>query len=291
MRVRSSRYTLIGLLVGLLSACSPQAVPTPRPTLIMSAATLQASPTVQILSAETLYANVTPPGANNAASAGLPSGQYQPPIAAGTRSLSGVQEETIVMADGTMLSADLYVPDSLTRAPAVLLLGSDKLGWDTLPDHLRDRGYNVLVIALPAPTYTVNDFRSVLETMSVTDSIDPAHMAVLAELDAANWALEGCAAVLLCDALAVFSPTSRDRTQAAIGTYAPRPLLIAVASNDAESYPVALSLAGAAQNSTVFVELVSGRGAALVATSESLEFSLMSFLESNLRPVGAPTLP
>lgn len=285
-RADITRGAILLVWVCLLSACNPSnAAPTPRATRSASSATLQPSATVEILSSDQLYANETPSGANNLVSANLPSGQYQPPIALGTSSLAGVQPIEMVLADGTRLMASLYEVESLTRVPGVLLLAADQQQWGTLPDRLRNRGYSVVVVALPRADYPVGDFQSLLETISLVDSIDPAYIAVLAELDAANWALEGCAAVLLCDALAIFSPTSRDRTQAAIAGYAPRPLLIAVAVDDAANYSVALTLAGAAQTSTVFVELPTGSGAELLLLDEALEFSLMSFLEANLRPV------
>ncbi len=283
-KIVHSLLPLLVLLSVFLSACSTtEAIPTSRPTRIASAPTLQASPTFRIQSSGELYALETPSGSNNAASAGLPSGQYAPPIVEGTRNSDGVQVVEVVLTDGSMLAADLYETASLGRVPGLIFLGSDPLSWGALPQTLRGRDYTVLVLSLPRTDSPVSDFQSLLETMSLVGSVDPAHLAVIAELDSANWALEGCAAYELCDALALFSPTSRERTQAAITQFAPRPLLVAAAQDDAESYPVALNLAGIAQASTQFEEEVTGKGAGLLVLSDTLQNSILNWLDEQLK--------
>jgi hypothetical protein len=227
-----------------------------------------------------LYALETPSGANNAASASLPSGQYAPPIVEGTRNSDGAQVIDVVFSGGVLLPAMLYEADSLGRVAGVILLSADANAWGALPQTIRGLGYTVLVLPLPRTDYPLEDFQTMLDTMSLIGSVDPARLVVLAELDSANWALEGCATFPLCDALALFSPTSRERTQVAITQFLPRPLWVVAAQDDATSYPIALNLAGVAQGSTQFVEEVTGRGAGLLILSNTLQQSLLAWLDS-----------
>jgi hypothetical protein len=274
---------LLALL--LLCACTAEPAPTPRPTREISAPTLAPSPTVRILDSETLYAFETPAGANNATSAALPSGQYQPPLPQGTRSLDGDQIVTITLADASLLQADLVENNSLTRVPGVVLLGMQPASYGDFVYSLRDAGYSVLVTA-PSAAAVRSSFDAILEAMTFVNSVDPAHLAVIAELELADAALEGCARNLLCDAVGLLSPQDREQTAQALNRYLPRLLWVASAQDDAVSYPTALNLAGLSQRSTTFREAVTGRGAGMLALQPDLQTDLIAWLSSTL-----PALP
>jgi len=269
----------------LLCACTAEPAPTPRPTREMSAPTLAPSPTVRILDSESLYALETPAGANNPTSAALPSGQYQPPVPQGTRSLSGDQIVTMTLADGSLLQADLVENNSLTRVPGILLLGTQPASYSTFVYSLRDAGYSVLVAA-PPPAAASASFDALLESLTFVNSVDPALLAVIAELELADAALEGCARNLLCDAVVLLSPQDRERTAQALSRYLPRPLFVASAQDDVISYPTALNLAGLSQRSTAFREVATARGAGMLALYPDLQTELMAWLSGIL-----PTLP
>ncbi len=281
MRGRSSLLALVGM--ALLAACTPSEAPTSIPTFALSGPTLAPSPTVHMLPSGELYADLTPEGANNPVSAALPSGQYQPPLLAAPDGLSGSREATFQLTNGVTLNGIVQEAVSDRRVPGVLLLGPRAANWGELPQRLAALGYTSAAVSMTRFDFNTAEVAALLESLALLPSVDPSRLAVVAELEAADWALEGCGLSGLCKALAILSPTNRARTQANVARFAPRPLLVAAAEDDVQSHPIALALSGQAVDSLQYVPAPTGRGATLLQTAPTLEFQMMAFLEAALR--------
>lgn len=276
---------LSSLCVGaalLLAACSGASDPTPIPTFALSGPTLEPSPTIQFLSSGELYVDITPEGANNPASAALPSGQYQPPLLAAPVDLSGAREATFQLTNGVTLNGVVQEAVSDQRAPGVLLLGPRAANWGELPSRLAGLGFTVAAVSMTRFDFNAAEVATLLETVALLRSVDPSRLAIVAELEAADWALEGCGLSGLCKALVILSPTNRARAEASMPRFAPRPLLISAAEDDVQSFPIALALSAQAATSIQYVPAPTGRGAALLGIAPTLEFQLIAFLQASL---------
>lgn len=281
MRALSSLCVAAALL---LTACAGANDPTPIPTFAVSGPTLEPSPTIRFLSSGELYADVTPEGANNPASAALPSGQYQPPLLAAPADLSGMRDATFQLTNGVALNGVVQEAISDQRVPGVLLLGPRAANWGELPARLAGLGFTAAAVSMTRFDFNAAEVATLLETVALLPSVDPARLAIIAELEAADWALEGCGLSGLCKALAILSPTNRARAEASMPRFAPRPLLIAAAEDDVQSYPLALALSAQAATSIQYVPAVTGRGAGLLSLAPTLEFQLIAFLQASLEP-------
>ncbi|MGB1288547.1 MAG: hypothetical protein ACPG7F_18575, partial [Aggregatilineales bacterium] len=162
---RSTVFILTLLII--LTGCDAlnQAAPTATP--ILSAATLAASPTVQIRNSDELYNNVIV-GQNEPTAAAMPSNGILPPEVVATKEAGGAKVVEILLEDGTRLVADLYERIEMQAIetgdfsgqqpvafPGVLLLSTERLAWDLLPLQLFQSGMTVLVVEIranPLPT-------------------------------------------------------------------------------------------------------------------------------------------
>jgi hypothetical protein len=273
---------ITGCMAIFLASCAPEVAPTARPTPALSAPTLAPSPTVAILTSDQLYGQETPRfGVNDLTAASLPSGQELPPIIYGTPAPDGSQAIEIVLLDDTRALGVLYTSNALVRAPAILLLSRTGNVWGNLPLDLQASGFTVMSLVLPNANYSTDELGEILNTLGLVSTVDPGRMAVIAEIDSADFALQACAVQLLCDALVMLSPVNRDVTLGAVSNFIPRPLFLAVAQDDAISYPTTLALSGVTQGASTFVEYATGRGVGLLTLNSDLTTTLIAWLRDN----------
>jgi hypothetical protein len=267
------------IILGLLAGCAAgEPVPTATPTAALSAPTLAASPTVQILNSDELYGDTTSSGQNNPLAAALPSGGELPPLLSSTLEPSGAQSVQLVLAEGPLLNGDLYIKGDF-RVPGVLLLAPDKLAWGLLPLQLHAAGMTVLVADLPP---VASDIATILISFSELNAVDPARLGVIGADSGANLALQGCAMYAACDALVLLSPEGRDTLPGVMPNYNPRPLLLSVAQTDTEAYLTSVALAGLSSNAQL-ITYDSGRGAGLLALHPDLSNTIVTWMNEQLR--------
>jgi hypothetical protein len=271
-----------GCVAFCLASCTPETAPTARPTHALSAPALAPSPTVAILTSDQLYGQETPRfGVNDLTAASLPSGQELPPIINGTLSPNGSQGVEIILLDNSRALGALYESNALGRAPAILLLSRNSGVWGNLPLDLQASGFTVMSLVLPNADYSTEELGEILNTLGLVSTVDPGRMAVIAEIESADFALQACAIQLLCDALVMLSPVNRDATLGAVGNFIPRPLFLAVAQDDPISYPTTLALSGVTQGASTFSEYPTGRGAGLLTLNTDLTSTLIAWLRDN----------
>lgn len=263
---------LLVVMLALVACAPPPTAPTPMPTRQLSAPTLAPSPTFFIRDSDQLYGSNITDGQSNPTVAALPVDAGLPPLAAGTLAADGGEQVQVVLVDGTQLQGELY--GGLARRPGVLLLAADADNWGALPTRLIEAGFTVLALAFPNPQ--IADMPALIAALAELGSVDPAHLAIIGADAAADVALAGCAQDAICDAVALLSPqaaTSRDW----LALLTPRPLFIAAAQDDAVSYPVALSLAGAG----TLISAPAGRGTGLLINGD-VQDALITFLQDAL---------
>ncbi|MDX1995358.1 MAG: hypothetical protein SF029_23440 [bacterium] len=234
---------------------SPTPPPTITPTRALSGPTLEPSPTTDVRPPTAVLAEdqiLGGPGQNIPEAAALAPDSALPPVPMGTPgATAGSQRIQLVMADGAMLSGDLYqnistqiettTPQPLPRYSGVLLLGVSLAEWGDFPARLRDAGYTVLAMEIRSGGGTA-DFSVMLRALSETATVNPALLAVIGAGEGANLALQGCAVDLLCDTAILLTPTQRDVLSSAMSGYNPRSLLIAFSAQDTAAVDTARAL-------------------------------------------------
>lgn len=273
------RVTLFIMLMIFTGCSGSDSVPTVTPTVALSAPTLAPSPTVKVLTSDELYGDTSIGGQNNPVAAALPSGGELPPLFFGTIEPAGTQTVQIVLADGSLVTGDLYAEGDF-RVPGVLLLAPDRVSWGLLPLQLHAAGLSVLVTDLPP---AASDIETVLISFSELPVVDPARLAVIGADYGAGLALTGCAAYLACDALVLLSPDGRETLPGLMSSYNPRPLLIAVAEADADAYLTSLALASAASHAQL-LDYTTGRGTGLLALYPDLVDKIVQWLPEQFAP-------
>ncbi len=226
-------------------------------------------------------------GQNDPTAAALPRDSELPPLAAGTLAPGETHQPIAITApDGMQLLGDLY-PSRQTDlpTPGILMLAASNEGWLDLPLRLQAQGYNVLAMPLRADTDANSltargDFEAMLNALS--QSADPGHLAVVGAETGADVALLGCSEELLCDALALLTPTDQVVAQNTIIRYNPRPIFLTVGQSDT-SFGIVEFLRGSARGDVGYVPVEGAeRGAALLGISTTLTDQLIEWLGQQL---------
>jgi hypothetical protein len=272
------RVSFLILLMLTLTACDlpSQTRPTLTPTRSLSAPPIQASPSPVILSSDELYKddNGAFVGQSNPTIAALPVDGDLPPVRVG----DSENVVDVVLTDGSVLFGDLYQTGE-ERRPGILLVGSDRASWGTLPLELQSVGFTVLVMEIGAVPQAQH-VETMLRTFINVGTVDPARIGVIGEAQGADIVMLACAVEELCDVVALLSPLSRDTLLNIIPSYGTRPLLVASSNQDAEAYPTALMLSQTAQGDTRFIETDAGRGAGLMQFKPDLSGELVAWFET-----------
>lgn len=258
--------------------------PTEIPTREYSAPTLAPTEIFYALPPTPPPLNEPVAGQNSVFAAALPAGAELPPIVLEEDEV-GVQMVQVTLRDGKILIGRLYPPAPIEieghllrpRLPAVLLLGTS-IEWGGFPQLLQNSGYTVLVMDMHA-IGLASAVEDILAALSVTDSVYPALIAVMAASDNADYALIACANFDVCDALVMFSPRNRDTLLNVVGGFSPRPILAVVNTNETVSYQTTLSLNAIAGDSMTIISRESRvNGAELLVAYPELADAVIAWL-------------
>ena len=249
---------------------------TPQP-MATSAPTPVPSPTLQILTSQELYADDSRHiGETSPRYASFPAGAVLPPVPM-VDSARGV---TVAVEADTVVAGELY-DLAAERQPGVLIIGADVAAWGDLPLKLARQGLVVLVLQT-GPLTPARHIQTMMQSLIAIPTVDAGSIGLIGEARAADLAALSCATNTLCDVLALFSPLARDSLLNMLPSFGERPLWLAAAKGDSESYQAATALANAAQGTTQFVEVSAGRGAALLTVEPALANQLVDWFTTQL---------
>lgn len=270
------------LIASVLLAAGCTELPTATPTRTLTGPTLAPSAVVRPFLPTELPPDFAAIGQNDPTAAALPNNAALPPLFEGTMLPGGVlQTIEITTEGGAQLAGDLY-QNGVNRLPGVILLSASRADWGSFPEQLQTAGFTVLVMDL-GDRSSVIDFESILQSFIQTATVDPGRIGFAGALGGADLALTGCAADLLCDAVALLSPTASDTLPGAMATYNPRPLLIAASEDDAVSFALVQTLDAEATGEHQLQPFTSaGRGADLLLNRPDFADLLITWLQRHL---------
>jgi hypothetical protein len=259
----------------LLSACSAfEPLPTLTPTRQLTGPTTAPSPVFRgelPTEAPTVIF-----GQNDPTAAAMPSGGELPPLIVDS-SGDGVQAIAITGGDGRVLNGTLY-SGGIARVPGLLMLAPDSSAWLDLPLRLQAAGFTVLAMST-SDVISTGDLSAALQSLKDVATVDPARMGVIGAQGGADLALLGCAVELLCDVVALVSPTQHDPLLVAMQRFNPRAIFVAAGEADAVGIGAARALEDYAQGPAL---LVTGpgaeRGAGLVQASPVIGDRMIEWL-------------
>ena len=272
----------LGFKRGILIACcallsvglagcglSPDWPPTPEPTAVPLRLPTRAA---SKLREEALYSDTTRhSGSTRYSFASLPAGAVLPPAPVGG-SERGV---TVLLDASTMIQGELYQSGS-QPAPAILALGAEISTWGALPQKLAQAGFIVLALRTEAAT-PARHVDLMLQSLIAIPAVNAGAIGIVGEARSADLAMLACSVNTLCDALALFSPTSRETLLNMLPSFGGRPLWISASRSDSGSYEAAVSLAQALPGQAQFMEAAGGYGAELLDAQPGLADDLVEW--------------
>ncbi len=267
------------LAMSVLAGCglSPDWPQTPIATATAISITLP-PPAAFIPSAEAQYSeNTRHTGVTSYSFASLPAGAILPP-APSAASERGV---TLLLDARTTIPGELYRRGGQPQ-PAIMILGAEVSAWGSLPNQLSQAGFVVLALQI-GPTTPARQVDLMLQSLIAIPGVNAGAIGIAGEARSADLAMLACSVNSLCDALALFSPTSRDTLLNMIPSFGGRPLWLAASRNDSESYAAALALSQALSGQTQFIEAAGGRGADLLNAEPELADRLVAWFKLHLK--------
>ncbi len=236
------------------------------------------SPTEFVLRTEALYRDdLRHSGVTTADLASLPAGAILPPVPSGD-SERGV---SLLIDNRTTISGELY-RQSVQLAPALMLMGAEVSAWGSLPHQLSAAGFVVLVLRTD-PLMPARQVDAMLQSLIAIPGVNAGAIGLIGEARSADLAMLGCSVNSLCDALALFSPTSRATLMNMLPSYGERPLWLAAGRSDSRSHAAALALYQGLRGQAHFVEIDNGRGLDLLRAEPSLADQLVDWFVHHLR--------
>ncbi len=279
LRGRGALSILYAFVLAALAGCGLS--PDWRPTReAPAAATPIAIPTYTefVLRSEALFTDdLRHIGATSRYLASLPAGAVLPP-APSEDSERGV---SVLLDDRTTLHGELYQQGGQSQ-PAILIIGGEISAWGMLPMQLSQVGFVVLVIQTDLST-PARQVETMLQSLIAIPGVDASAIGVIGESRSADLAMLGCAVNTLCDALALFSPKSRETLLNMIPSFGERPLWLTASRSDSESHAATLSLSQALGGQAQFVAADSGRGADLLNAEPGLADRLVAWFLLQLK--------
>jgi len=270
---------LFAFAISALAGCalSPDWQLLPKATATVVSISLP-PPTAFIPSAEAQYTdNTRHIGMTSYSFASLPAGAILPPAPSGT-SERGVK---LLLDARTTIQGELY-RRGVQPEPAILVLGADVSAWGSLPYQLSQAGFVVLALQV-GPTTPTRQVDLMLQSLIAIPGVHAGAIGIAGEARSADLAMLACSVNTLCDALALFSPTSRDTLLNMIRSFGGRPLWLAASRHDSESYAAALALSRAASGPAQFIEAAGGRGADLLNAQPDLANQLVAWFALHLK--------
>lgn len=236
------------------------------------------SPAAFAPSAEAQYTdNTRHTGVTSYSFASLPAGAILPPAPSGA-SERGV---TLLLDARTTIPGELYRRGAQSE-PAILILGAEVSAWGSLPLQLSQAGFVVLALQI-GPTTPARQVDLMLQSLIAIPGVNAGAIGIAGEARSADLAMLACSVNTLCDALALFSPTSRDTLLNMMPSFGGRPLWLAASRNDSESYAAALALSQAASGQAQFIEAAGGRGADMLNAQTELADQLVAWFTLHLK--------
>lgn len=269
---------MLAATAAMLAGCglSPDWRPTAAPTA--AAPRAMPTPTEFVLRTEALYRDdLRHLGVTTADLASLPAGAILPP-APSRDSERGV---SLLLDNRTTISGELY-RQSVQLAPALMLMGAEISAWGSLPHQLSAAGFVVLVLRTD-PLMPARQVDAMLQSLIAIPGVNAGAIGLIGEARSADLAMLGCSVNSLCDALALFSPTSRATLMNMLPSYGERPLWLAAGRSDSRSHAAALALYQGLRGQAHFVELDNGRGLDLLRAEPSLADQLVDWFVHHLR--------
>ena len=276
-RGRAFLVIMLAAIGGMLVGCglSPDWPPTAAPT---ADAGLAPTPTEFTLRNEGLYRDdLRHLGATTTDLASLPAGAILPPAPAAD-SEHGV---SLSLDIRTTITGELH-RQSDQPAPALMLLGAELSAWGPLPQQLSAAGFIVLALQT-GPLITARQVDTMLQSLIAIPGVNAGAIGLIGEARSADLAMLGCAVNSLCDALALFSPTSRATLLNMLPSFGERPLWLAAGKSDSQSHAAALALYQGLKSQAQFIELDQGRGADLLHAQPGLADQLIDWFVHHLR--------
>ena len=219
-------------------------------------------------------------GQNDPTAAAMPSGGELPPLPLGDASAGGVQQGiAITGGDGRILTGDLYSGVGV-RLPGLLMLAPDSTAWLDLPLRLQAAGFTVLTMSTDE-VVSSGDLSAAMQSLSDLVTVDPGRMGVIGAQAGADLALFGCSVELLCDVVALVSPTQQDPLLVAMQRFNPRSIFLAAGEGDVIGIGAARALEDYAQG-PARLETGPGaeRGAMLIQANPSIGDRLIEWLQA-----------
>jgi hypothetical protein len=275
-----SRLNVFLTLAGvyLLAACSVfEPLPTAIPTRQLTGPTTVPSP---VFRGELPTEGPQFTGQNDPTAAAMPSGGDLPPLPVGSTSAGGVQQGiAITGSDGHILTGDLYAGGGGLRVPGLLMLAPDSAEWLDIPLRLQAAGFTVLTMSTDEVVST-GDVSAALQSLKDFNTVDPGRMGVIGAQNGADLALLSCSVELLCDVVALISPTQHDPLLIAMQRYNPRSIFVAAGESDSTGIAAARSLEDYAQG-PARLETAPGaqRGALLIQANPNIGDRLIEWLQ------------
>lgn len=264
-------------MVALVAGCglSPDWTPAPSPTpFSLQLPTRVASN----LSAEALYADRTRhSGVTSFRFASLPAGAILPPAPLGDSEL----DVTVLLDARTTIRGELYQSGG-AAIPAILILGGETADWGALPHNLSQAGFIVLALQI-GPATPARHIDLMLRSLIALPAVNAGAIGLVGEGRSADLAMLGCAVNTLCDALALFSPTSRATLLNMIPSFGARPLWLSASRSDSASHAAAQSLSQALPGQAKLIEIPSGFGTDLLHVAPELADQLVDWFTLQLK--------
>ncbi len=272
----------VSVVLFALSGCASADPATPTAERTLTGPTIEPSPpfvapTIALAPADEFF------GQSDPTAAALAPDSAMPPLAVpGGAPVGERQVVEITAEDGTQLIGYLYLSDAV-RLPGVLLIAPDREVWGDFPERLHNAGFTVLVMGL-RPEFRLADFRVMMLSMSSGLAL-PDSLGVVGAGEGADVALLGCAGELLCDTVALLSPSDSASLSDAMLSYNPRPILLVASEDDPVSYPAVQNLNALATGEKLLQPFTSaGVGAAMLANRPDLGDLIIQWFERQLGP-------
>ncbi len=280
---------LIGTMT--LAACGgggPTATPAAQPGAQITATSSVAMPNVNS------DANVTG-GAQPVPQPGLSPTGGQSPIGGQAFAAGDVKAVEITTADGVVLTGTFYAPNAAGK-PAVVMLhmvGGQRGDWDTLARQLQAAGFAALTVDLRGHGGSQGerdwgkmtaDAAAAFAWLSSRSEADPTRIGFIGASIGANLSLNFAATQPAVKAVALLSPGldfQGVKTEGAIVTYGPRPLLLIASSEDTESASAVVTLDKLALGKrTVKMYEGQGHGTRMLGRQNGVEELILDWLRS-----------
>lgn len=203
------------------------------------------------------------PGDGEVFAPGVSDGLYRPQI-------------LVVPLEGGQADAELYQGE--TGAAGVLMVGVPLSDWSGLQATLHNTGFTVLSVEAAMPASNA-DFAAMINALVTLGGVDENRIGVIGAEMSADFVMIGCAQESRCKTAVLLSPREASALVAVMGSYNPRPLMVAASLDDIDSMLAANSLEQSATGDALIQPLDNvGRGTLMLARRPDLVNLIVTWL-------------